>query len=446
VEFAAAAAQPFSALQALVGGLPGGSSEDCLYLNVFAPSRPSSGEGLPVMVWIHGGAFIGGSGSAKWYDGGRFCAEGDVIVVTFNYRLGILGFLQLGDAYPEAANCGLLDQLAALGWVRDNIAAFGGDPNQVTVFGESAGAMSIGLMLTMPGAEGLFHRAILESGATAAYRSVDVAAGVAGDILKAFGGTLEELVAAPVDRLLEVQTALTGGSDIAGYLAFRPVVDGVIIPRPPDEAVAAGGAFDVPVLIGTNRDEITLFFVFDPGIGALSAEEVGAQAAELIGPERWARMEGHYRSLAPGGGPAVLMGAVATDQAFRMPAISMAEGLAAAPDRQAPVWMYRFDWSSPAMGGQLGAAHALEIPFVWDLTDTPGVEMFTGDSPGRHQLARAMHAAWLAFGTTGDPATPLLPEWPSYRAPGRATMIFDIDCRVVEDPNGTERRLWDGGA
>lgn len=393
------------------------------------------------MVWIHGGAFVGGSGSSRWYDGSRFAAHDEVIVVTFNYRLGSLGFLDLGQACPGSANCGLLDQLAALRWVQDNIAVFGGDPDQVTVFGESAGAMSIGLMLTMPLARGLFQRAILASGTGASTRSAEQARQVTADVLAAFGGTVDELLVAPVEQILAAQTAVTGGSDATGYMCFRPVVDGDIIPAPADEAIAAGQSADIPVLIGTNRDEMTMFFAFDPTIAALTPEQFDAEAAAQIGPARWARMAQHYHDHCPPGDAAAVMAAVSTDLVFRMPALQLADGQAA-EGRQAPVWMYRLDWASPAMGGRLGAVHAIDIPFVWALTDVPGVELMTGDSPQRHVLAQAMHAAWVAFARTGDPSTPLLPDWPPYRLPTRTTMLFDAECRVVDDPNGDERRLW----
>ncbi|MDQ1394445.1 MAG: para-nitrobenzyl esterase [Acidimicrobiaceae bacterium] len=459
--FGPAAPQAISPLQGLVGGQPGRWSEDCLYLNVFAPTDGRAG--LPVMVWIHGGAFIGGSGSARWYDGGRFAAGGEVVVVTLNYRLGALGFLELGavagDRYREAGNCGILDQLAALGWVRDNIAAFGGDPAQVTVFGESAGAMSIGVMLAMPAAGGLFHRAILQSGAASAYRTRDQAEHVTERLLAALGGPVEDLVAAPVERILEAQVAVTGSSDAASYLAFRPVVDGVNVAEAPDRAIAAGRGADIPVIVGTNRDEMTLFLAFDRGIGEMSADQLDRRLGATIGASLWRRLEGGYRAARAGldgaagfDGVATAAGldgvaraellvAVTTDLVFRIPALRLAEGLTTA--RAAPVWMYRFDWTSPAAGGRLGATHALDIPFVWNLVDVPGVELFTGEAPGRRSLAAAMHAAWLSFATRGDPTTPLLPPWPRYAPPGRSTMVFDAECQVLDDPNGTERRIWD---
>ncbi len=435
--FAPAAPQATSPLQNIVGGQPGTWSEDCLYLNVFAPAHRTGP--LPVMVWIHGGAFIGGSGSARWYDGGRFAAAGAVVVVTLNYRLGALGFLALGDRFESSGNLGLLDQLAALRWVQDNIAAFGGDASQVTVFGESAGAMSIGTMLAMPAAAGLFHRAILQSGAAAAYRSRSEAEAVTERTLAAFGGTVAELVAAPVEQVLAAQVAVTGGSDSGAYLAFRPVVDGLHVPEAPDDALAGGRSWAtrsrLPVLIGTNRDEMTLFVAFDPGVAGMTEAQVERRAVAMVGAERWARLAPAYQ--APEGVDRWV--AFTTDLVFRIPAVRVAEALAR---HGAPVWMYRFDCPSPASGATLGATHAIEIPYVWDLLATPGVELFTGSSEGRDQLARAVHAAWLAFAIEGDPTTPLLPRWPRYQLSERATMVLDERSQVVADPHGAERRLW----
>lgn len=446
--FATAAAQVISPLQAMVGGQPGESSEDCLYLNVFAPAH--AGGPFPVMVWIHGGAFVGGSGSARWYDGGQFAGEGDVVVVTLNYRLGALGFLDLtgvaGDRFPSSGNLGLLDQLAALRWVQDNIAAFGGDPSAVTVFGESAGAMSIGVMLAMPAARGLFRRAILQSRApAAAFRTRAEALQVTDQLLAAFGSSVDELVAAPVGRILEAQAAVTGGSDSNSYLAFRPVVDGVDLPEAPDVALAEGRSWaataDLAVLVGTNKDEMTLFQAFDAGVAELSEEQLDRRAVARVGASQWARMAPAYTRADPGAGATARWVAFTTDLVFRLPAIRLAQAMAGRDG--VSVWMYRFDCPSTASGGRLGATHAIDIPYVWDLLDYPGVQMFTGDSPGRRRLARAVHAAWLAFATSGSPATPLLPDWPRYEHAGRATMILDETCRVVDDPGGEQRRLWE---
>ena len=447
-DFGLAAPQPTSPWQSLVGGQSGGWSEDCLFVNVFAPERPA-GDLLPVMVWIHGGAFIGGSGSARWYDGGRFAAgpDGGAVVVTLNYRLGALGFLDLSSTGVESSgNLGLLDQLAALRWVRDNIAAFGGDPTRVTVFGESAGAMSIGTLLAMPAAAGLFHQAILQSGAAAAYQDREQAAAVTARMLTVFGGSVDRLLAAPAEEILAAQAAVAGSSDAPSYLVFRPVVDGVHLPEAPDAAIRGGRSWapreGVAVIVGTNRDEMTLFVQFDPGATDMSEAQLERRAVALFGADRWRHLAGGYRRFRPD--IAARWVAVTTDLMFRMPAVHLAEALAT--QGRAPVFMYRLDWPSPVRGGHLGATHGLDIPFMWDLLDYPGVELFTGTAPGGRQLAKAMHGAWLSFAQRGRPAAPHLPAWPPYQPPARATMIFDAPCRVEEDPNGEERRLWDAVA
>ena len=448
-EFGPSAPQPMSAIQAVEGGTFGPSSEDCLCLNVFAPLDPAGDGGpRPVMVWIHGGAFVAGAGSSRWYDGSRFAASGEVVVVTLNYRLGALGFLDLsrvgGDRFASSGVCGLLDQLAALRWVQANIAAFGGDPERVTVFGESAGAMSIGAMFAMAASRGLFGQAILQSGANSAYRGADEAAEATERLLAAFGGTVDELLAAPVESVVQAQFAMTQGSLTSSYLDFRPVVGGPDLPVAPDAASAVGGGFDGAVLIGTNRTEMSLFLAFDPAMMSLSPDQLDQRAAEMAGADRWPLLAAHYRDQWPGDEATQRLYAVATDALFRVPALRLAERLAASPGAaEHGVWMYRFDWPTPFGGGRLGATHALDIPFVWDLVDLPGTEVFTGDSPARHDLAAAMHAAWLAFAVSGNPSTPLLPVWPRYREPERSTMVFDAECRVIEDPDGTARRLWD---
>ncbi|MGH9125223.1 MAG: carboxylesterase/lipase family protein [Acidimicrobiales bacterium] len=445
--FGFSAPQPMSALQVVEGGSFGEASEDCLYLNVYAPlDRPPEAPLRPVMVWIHGGAFVAGAGSSRWYDGSRFASGGEVVVVTLNYRLGALGFLDLasiaGDRFESSGVCGLLDQLAALRWVQDNIASFGGDPDRVTVFGESAGAMSIGAMLAMPAARGLFRQAILQSGANTSYRTPAEAAEVTEQLLTAFGGSLEQLLAAPAADVIQAQFLMTQGSLTSSYLAFRPAVGGPDLPTPPDDAGALGDGFDGPVLIGTNKNEMSLFMAFDPAMMAMSPDQLDARGAELAGPYPWPSLEQHYRHAYPGEDASLRLYAVATDALFRIPALRLAEHQAASPRGAAHgVWMYRFDWPTPFGDGRLGATHALDIPFVWDLVDLPGITVFTGDSPDRHALARAMHTAWTAFAVSGDPSTQLL-AWPRYEDPDRATMVFDAESRVTNDPDGTERRLW----
>src|SRR5215469_11864492 len=403
--------------------------EDCLTLNVFTPG-PGSGA-RPVMVWIHGGGFTAGSGRNPWYDGTSFARDG-VVVVTINYRLGALGFLHL-EELPGSGNCGLLDQVAALRWVQENIAAFGGDPANVTVFGESAGGMSVGALLGMPAAAGLFHRAIPQSGAASSVQAAVEAGDVADRVLARLGG-LDALLAAPADRVLQAQAEVTEELG-PRRLGFRPVVDGGYLPRPPLEAVRAGSAAPVALLTGTNRDEMTLFLAATPDFRQ-AGEDVVVRRLERALPGRGRSLYDEYRSvLGASAAPADVWVAVETDRVFRVPAIRLAEAMAGhGGDR----WMYLFTWESPAMDGALRACHALEIPFVWDSLAVRGTEAFAGGGPAAEALAKEMHAAWVAFARTGDPG------WDRYDPTRRATRVFGPGTGVEDDPLGALRRLWEG--
>jgi para-nitrobenzyl esterase len=411
-------------------------SEDCLYLNIWSPG--TEGEKRPVMVYIHGGAFTLGSASDPWYDGTSFAANHNLVVVSLNYRLGILGFVSLQDLTGAdagyTANCALLDQIAALEWVRENIVAFGGDPDQVTVMGESAGAMSIGTLLGMPAARGLFGRAILQSGAAGVLPTRSQAAQVAQALLAKLGLEATQLAAlaeVPVEALLTVQPEL--GREFGGVRAYSPVIDGETLPQHPLAMIAQGSAAQVTILAGTNRDEWRLFAMLS---GGPQVDE--QQLTQLFGDEAKPVLAAYTQARADQ--PQVLAWVdIMSDLVFRMPAIRLAEGQV----RQgAPVWMYRFDWESPAFGGVLGAAHAMDIPFVWNTLDTPLSRMFTGDSPARQPLADLMHASWASFIRSGTPAISSLPAWSPYDLQRRATMIFGDTPHVVDDPQGQVRALW----
>ncbi|MDQ2902972.1 MAG: carboxylesterase/lipase family protein [Chloroflexota bacterium] len=427
---------PQVAMPGIFGSEPVPASEDCLYLNIWSPA--ADGGKRPVLVWIHGGAFEGGSGSTPWYDGSAFARHGDVVVVTINYRLGALGFLYLaesgGEAYGSSGNNGILDQVAALEWVRDNIAAFGGDPARVTVFGESAGAMSIGTLLAMPAARGLFQQAILQSGAAHSVMDREKATRRAQRFMDFAGAdNVATLLEKPLDALLDAQSKLMKSTS---GLAFMPVVDGVVLPQAPIEAITAGSARDVRVLIGSNRDEWKLFTLMDHSQAEVNETELkatfGEGASEALATYNAAQTETSASTV---------WESIITDRTFRIPALRVAE---AQVRQDAPVWVYRFDWRSPSFGGMLGAGHALEIVFVWDNLDKPGAEFFTGDAPTRQPLAERMHAAWIAFARDGDPITPQLPPWPAYNLQERPTMIFDEQCQVENDPQAAERKVWEG--
>ena len=405
------------------------SEAECLTLNVLTGGL--GGDPRPVVVWIHGGGFTAGSGRNPWYNGTSFARRG-LVVVTVNYRLGALGFLHLGDELPGSGNCGLLDQVAALEWVRDNIAAFGGDPGRVTVFGESAGGMSIGALLGTPAASGLFRQAVAQSGAASTANDPERAADAAERLLSRIGGR-DALRAASWERIVEAQgevvAAMRGG---AGELPFMPVVDGVVLPRVPLETVAGGAAGSVRLLTGTTRDEMTLFLAgATNGIGMDEATAV--RRLERTCPGAGRTLYDAYRAeLGDGTRPGDVWVAVETDRVFRIPAIE----LAAAQARHTPdVWMYLFTWESPAMGGDLRSCHALEIPFVWNTLAISGP--FSGGGPEAEALAAEMHAAWIAFAAGGDPG------WERYEEGRRATRVFGPGGGLVDDPMAATRRLWE---
>ena len=437
--FGASAPQPSSVAEevlGLFGRVP--SSEDCLFLNIW--SRGPGGPPRPVLVWVHGGSFLNGAGSDPLYDGRTFAARGDVVVVTVNYRLGPLGFLHLGGDGGADDNAGLRDIVAALAWVRDNIAAFGGDPGCVTLFGQSAGAMAIGALLGVPAARGLFHRAILQSGAARHVHDRASAERVRRAVLRAAGlggGDGDALRALPAERLVGAAVGVAGGVSLTG-LPFQPLVDGVFLPASPLDTVRSGGAAGVPLLLGTTRDELGLYAVMaarDPSNEVSKRwrrlRAMGGLAA-MLGPLRLMRIAAAYRGE-PGG-----QLAMAGDLVFRQPALD----LAAAQAAHAPVFLYRFDWASPAYGGALGAAHAVEVPFVWNTLALPQAALVARDGPAERCLADAMQDAWIAFARTGAPVALTLPPWPAYEPGARATMILDTEPRVESDPGRVRRLAW----
>jgi para-nitrobenzyl esterase len=434
--FGLASVQSGRMMQRLFSATPEPSGENCLFLNIWSPRADDKRR--PVLFWIHGGAFTIGSGSTPWYDGTAFATNGDVVVVTINYRLGALGFLHLADIDGKdkdlSNNCGLLDQVAALEWVRDNIAAFGGDPGNITVFGESAGAMSIGTLLAMPAAKGLFQKAILQSGASHTVLDSARAIRIANKLIDILDiHKVTDLVDVPLEQLLAAQDKV---SDSSGRLAFQPVVDGVTLPHLPIQAIADGSANGVSLLVGTNRDEMRLFTMMDPTQAtpdiAILERLFGTKAKEVSAT---------YESAKPEQSSSDAWIDFLTDRTFRIPTIRLAECQSA---QGTNVWMYRFDWPSPVFGGRLKACHGLEISFVWNNLDKYGVNILTGDDPARQKVADAMHSAWIAFAHSGNPNTSGLPQWPAYDTTRRATMLFNEECQVVNDPQATERQLWEG--
>lgn len=435
-EFGPIAYQPSLEIMNFLGTNSTNMSEDCLKLNIWSPNIDNKKR--PVLVWIHGGAFISGSGSSPIYDGSTFASNGDLVVVTFNYRLGILGFLHLaelgGEEYSISGNCGILDQIAALQWVKDNIAAFGGDPDQVTIFGESAGAMSIGTLLATPKAKGLFSKAILQSGAANHVLPSNKATKNAEFLLSVLNINKDEikrLEQLPVEQLVEASTKLP-------MMSLIPVIDGVVLPKHPKELLKEGSASHIPILIGTNKDEYRLFTFFDLTWKKKDAKEI-EKIFELTFGKRWSAIAEHFGNN-EGELNQVLYEQLMTTMTFSSPAHQMAEFQV---KNDAPVWMYRFDWESRAFAGQLKSCHALEIPFVWNTINKPGINHLTGDSPDRNAIASIMHYAWIAFAHSGNPNTTDLPDWPKYELENRSTMIFDTFCKVTNDPDCDTRIKWE---
>jgi para-nitrobenzyl esterase len=438
------APQPPDTVSRLLGAGDGPeqSETDCLTLHVWTPAP--DGARRPVMVWIHGGAFVSGSGITPWYDGSNL-ARRDVVVVTVNYRLGALGFLHLaelgGDAFAGSGNAGLLDQAAALGWVHDNIEAFGGDPGNVTIFGESAGGMSVATQLALPASRSLFGRAIAQSGAASNVWDADHATRVATRLLEVAGigrDQVGRLRVVPVADLLEAQNAVSAEFGITTGLPFQPGVDGDTLPEHPLAAVRSGSAAGIELLTGSNRDELLLFTAMAPGLQPTDDAGVGRRVKRFVAhdPEG---LVAAYRAAYPEATAAELYNLVGTDAVFRMPAIALAE----AQSSHAPTWVYEFHKASTAFGGSLGAAHAVEVPFVFDNLGAPGAKFMTGEpDEAMEHLAGQMADAWTTFARTGDPNGTSLPDWHDYSPDDRATMIFDDVPAVADDPAGTFRTAW----
>lgn len=423
--------------------------ENCLYLNIWTPALDGA---RPVMVWITGGAFYLGSGSQPLYDGRFLARRGDVVVVTINYRLGIFGFLHgrslCGDALDATGNEGLLDQVAALRWVREHIAAFGGDPRNVTVFGESAGGISIGQLLGMDAARGAFDRAILQSGAVSDPRPPEDAAAYTRDLLGAFGIQPYEagkLRSVPAAELLDYQSktiAAAAGTFGAGP-RFGPVLDGEVIARPAREAVAAGSARGIPVIAGTLLEEMTLFAAADPSLATLDDAGLVQRLSAMLGEAAPRAVEAYRAARQARGwlaGPRDLFIVITTDAVFRIPAARLLEAQAR---NGTPGYAYLMDWRSPIAGGALGSTHALDLPFTFGTIEHVGAEKFTGEGPAVHRLTECVMDAWLSFARTGRPAAAALPDWPAYEPGRRATMRLGESFWVEDAPMDDERAFWE---
>ncbi|GAA0640742.1 carboxylesterase family protein [Streptomyces thermocarboxydovorans] len=423
--------------RAVVDSLPTG--DDWLTVNVWTP-EPGPAARRPVMVWIYGGSFRLGHSGSPGYDARRIARDGDVVVVTLNYRLGMEGFAHIEGA---PANRGLLDQVAALEWVRDNIAAFGGDPGQVTVFGESAGAGSIAALLAMPRAAGLFRRAIAQSVPGTYFSDAlarDLGAALAAEVglrptvadlstvdprkLTAAGETLGPKMPRSVDRWGQAAPTLT---------PYAPVVDGEVLPRTPWQALAEGSARDVELVTGHNREEFRLFIALGGRLGQITAEQAD-RALRMYAPGPGGAHA--YRAAFPDASPGELYERVQTDWVFAMPTLKLAEAHLAGGGR---AHLYELTWPAPGLDGALGACHGLDIPLLFGTFEADlGMLMFAGAQPGEDvkALSSRFRAAWTAFARTGDPG------WPAYDTERRLVQVLDTEPRVEPYPEEASRRLW----
>lgn len=427
--------------------------EDCLNLNVWSPALGRDAK-LPVLVWIHGGGFLMGSGADQIYDGAKF-ARDDVVCVTLNYRLDALGLLYVGS--EGAGNFALLDQIAALTWVRENIAAFGGDPDKVTICGESAGGWSVGNILGAPSSRGLFRRAVSMSGAAHHSMPLKRAEWRAETICARLGVSrtdLEGLQALPTQKILEAGMIAQGGNPFGGdtehfggpllsWLAFMPVRETEELPRRAFDAVADGAIADVDLMVGHTLNEGRLFMLERPTVeyveGFGNDAMVAGAFGQVFGADAGAALA-TFKANRPGAGPFELISALMSDLHFRMPAMRLAD---AQSHHNPNTYFYRFSWPAKGYDGVLGPTHAVELPFMWDTLDDELSRLMTGPNPPQ-KLARDMHAAWVAFAKTGNPNHADIEHWPRHDRTTRPVMDFDTRTGLIANPASDEAALWDG--
>jgi para-nitrobenzyl esterase len=399
------------------------------------------------MVWCHGGAFTSGSGSAPLYDGANLARRGDVVVVTINHRLGLLGYTYLGhasDLFKASGNVGMLDIVAALAWVRDNIANFGGDPGRVLIFGESGGGQKVSTLLAMPPAKGLFNRAVIESGPGVKMNSLDYAIKVGDMVLAELGikpDGVTDVQSLSLDRMMAAQGAVSRklGGFIPGMIAgFSPVVDGVSLPQNPFDPVAPEVSADVPVLIGFNRTELTLFAAGDPTAFTLDEAGLHQRIRSLLGDRAEAAIHA-FRSDYPNENPTGLYFLIASAYPTVAFTAKIAERRAALG--KAPTFVYEFTWETPILKGKLRSPHTIEMPFVFDNVSDPLVQKLTGGAPDIFPLAERVSGAWAAFAATGSPNSKGFPRWPAYSAADRNVMMINSTSEVVKDPARQSREM-----
>lgn len=421
--------------------------EECLVLNVWTPAI--DGRKRPVLFYNHGGGFSTGSAGSVVQDGGQLAANHDVVMVASNHRLGIMGYLYLGelggDAYAASGNVGMLDIIQALQWVHHNIAAFGGDPHNVLVFGESGGGAKTSALMAMPSARGLFHKAGVMSGPmlrVAEKTQATATAQAVLDLLEIRPDQLHKLADVPLEQLLAVQN---GGHGLSGRTqrlpgGFGPMLDGAVISQHPFVPAPAPYVSSIPLLIGQNRDEATFFFWENPEVFKMDDAAMVARLRSQFGAERADAILPVFRRERPNASPVELFIAIAT---CGMWGSTLAEAESKVRQHGAPVYMYRYDYESnyPIKGTDwtLRAGHATEIQAKFENADMNGL---MGTGPGRFQAARNFGEVWTSFARTGHPQVTGAPRWPAYNLSTRATMLVDVRCTLVNDPNKAEREIW----
>jgi para-nitrobenzyl esterase len=423
-------------------GTESSMSEDCLVLNIWTPALRDHHK-RPVMVWFHGGGYSRGSGGNPVYDGTNLARKGDVVVVTLNHRLNIFGHLYLarpgGTDWAESGNLGVLDLVAALRWIHVNIAEFGGDPENVTIFGQSGGGAKVSTLMAMPQTRGLFHRAIVQSGSQLDGLSPDEATANALAFLKAADmapADLSRLQKLTYEQLLAALTKLARAP--GGMPAFSPVIDGKFLSRAPWQPDAPANSANVPMMIGTTMTETTaLIGVGDPSVFSLDDAALRKRLSTWLPPNDIDRIIAGYRKFEPEASPSDLFFAVTTARRVRQQAWIQAEHKAA--QNAAAVWLYELDWPTPVDGGKWRSPHSLDLAFMFDNVDKS--ESMVGHGDEQLALAQQMSAAWLAFARTGNPNNKLTPQWPPFRLPERMTLVFDAKSRVANDFRGGERQL-----
>ena len=418
---------------------PSGMGEDNLSLNLWTPKIDPNAK-KPVIVVLHGGGFYSGSGNSVGMDGEQMARFSDSVVIAINHRLGAFGFLHLaefgGDDFATSGTVGMQDIVAALGWVRENVAAFGGDPDRVLVYGQSGGGAKTSVLMAMPGGKGLFQRAGVMSGSALRMMPPEMASATAKRLLDALEiapGDVRKLQQVPWTTLLETQAGLEAADRARGEAprSFAPVVDGITLPRHPWDPDAPSISADVPMIVSSVLDERSYrmgdFAMDEAGLLAFAKERLGERAAEAVAA---------YRAEDPDAKPFLLAARMDSDLTFRKGAFAQAE--LKARQGGAPVWTYLWTEPSPAVDGRFGAVHGIDV--APSLYNTRGA--LNGSSPAANELAAAIAGSWAAFAANGDPNNERVPEWKPYSAPRRTTMIFDQDLRVEDDPRAEFRKYW----